>query len=402
MRIKFRYWLLILSLSCTLTVHANPINGIVDFLNEGIGDELDINQTAATILFDGRDLTVELFGINLDLTDIDILSDGQLCKFVNNVCDPRAFDINDFIRVAVDGVIIFDGTADSFNANNAREVAIALGFSFLTSADVATSTTSASGAVNNTVINHITERKIKSRKAQRQEKQRLKKGPSITLLDVKVDFVDFEDIDNDGEIYGLLARADMQLGNYVIGALLPYDHLEFDLFDAERAGIILFAEREFDFSETLYGSAAVNVNYLYTNVDLPDDSGENFSTYGAGISGSLTHDNGGDWVFKLLGSVQFNQDDTNATNDNQWLVKVGPSIGWRIGDNSVITLSALWNEDVTDYSGDLGDDNFYEIEVSGEVFASDTFQIRGGVRHIGGISNFDSNTIFISSEVPIF
>jgi len=399
---KIGFWLLLCSLSWTTQVHAAAVNGIVDFIIDSLGDDFDVDATAQAAIIDGRNVEIEVFGINFDLVDLDLVADGQLCKFVGNVCDTEAFDINDFIRVTIDGVVIFDGTADSFNAADAERVAIALGFTFLTSADIATSTTSASGTINNTVINHITDRNIKSRKAAREEKQRLKQGPGLTLLDLKVDFVDFEDINNDGEIYGLLARADMQLGDFVLGALFPYDHLEFDLFDADRGGVILFAEREFELSDTVYASAAANINYLYTNVEIANANDDNFSTYGGGLSGSVTHDTGGDWVFRLLGSAQYNEDDTNVTNDHQWLIKLGPSIGWRMGDASVITLSALWNEDITDYKGDLGDDDFYEVELSGEVFVSGAFQVRGGIRHIGGIDDFESNTFFISSEVPIF
>jgi len=218
--------------------------------------------------------------------------------------------------------------------------------------------------------------------------------PQTVAANMRYEKVDFEEFDNDGDIYGLNLGYAVDVDKMTFGVMIPYDHLDFDFFDGDRVGAIIYGQYNQDFNEQLSMALIVNANYMYTDLDIDKLGSEHVNTYGGGISSSITYD--GDVFVPSFGvSYQYNNDDSGVDDDYQHLLKAGTNLGFRIKDNMVVNCFGVWNIDVTDYDNDPDDDDYFEIGLELNACISGTWALSGGYKKVVGLDDFDSDQVYL-------
>jgi hypothetical protein len=112
----------------------------------------------------------------------------------------------------------------------------------------------------------------------------------------------------------------------------------------------------------------------------------------------LMHDNGGNFVPAASFSVQYNKDNKNYEGNGQYLVKMGPTLGYRVTDNAIIQANGLWTKDVTQRPSNI-DTDFYDVGVEGTYIISDTWQLRGGYKRMLGYDYYESDTFYLGNSL---
>lgn len=255
----------------------------------------------------------------------------------------------------------------------------------------------ASGKTTRLVFNQLVLPSAKTRSQKAAEAaQAVTKMPQTVAATVRYEKADFEESDNNGDIYGFNLGYAVDVDNMTFGVMIPYDHLDFDLFDADRVGAILYGQYSQDINEQTTMALTVNTNYMYTDLDIDNFGSEDVNTFGGGISGSFTYD--GDMFVPSFGvSYQYNQDDTDVKDDDQHLIKVGTNMGFRVKENMVFNCFGVWNIDVTDYDNEPDDDDYFEVGLELNAYLSETWSLSGGYKKVISLDDFDSDQVYLGA-----
>lgn len=208
--------------------------------------------------------------------------------------------------------------------------------------------------------------------------------------------MDFDDAE-DGEVYGLNLGLVLDEDNLSYGFMYAYEYMDFESLYVGRNHLIGFVQQHYSLAESLTAATTEYLNYIYSYIDYDNGDHASVNTGGGGISGSLTYDRTA--YFATLGlSYSFNIDDTNAENDKQHLLKSGLVLGTRIGENSVVDLSFVYNYDLTDYDDSSVDDDYYEVGLGLRHDFTETWSATVGYKKVLGIDDFDSNEYVLGSN----
>jgi hypothetical protein len=267
--------------------------------------------------------------------------------------------------------------------------------------DLAAATISAAGTATRLVFDDLARSPTTTitEKTAAQEKGAFSLGrPQIFGGIFRYEHVDFENspaIDLGGNIYSTTLHTAWDINNFSFGVLVPYDYLALHALDAHRTGAILYGQYRLAVTPELSVVFLANSNYLHTAIN---HSFRDVNTFGGGVSVSLQADQ--DRV--LLGgtiSYQYNADDSNDVNDHQHLFKVGGNVGFRLGTNAVVNAFGTWTQDVTDYRNVVQDSSkgYLDLGIEMGLSLSKTWKINGGYKKILGLTDFDSNTVFLGT-----
>ncbi len=259
--------------------------------------------------------------------------------------------------------------------------------------------TSSSTKVNDTVYNSIINPSIQTRAQQKQQLDRPIQKLIVAVTDLRYERAEFTDTNNTGNIGGFAASGSYDINkNFTVGAVVPYDYLSFKTFDAHRTGIILYGKNTLKLPSHFELSSAINGNYMYTATQFKVLGDNRLSTYGGGFSTRMTFDNNSSFVPSAAFSYQYNEDNSNFQDNHQHLVKLGPSLGYRVLDNATIQVSGNWTKDITDYKQLQNGNDYYDVGIESGWVISDTWQLRGGYKKILGLANFESDSFYLGSS----
>ena len=309
--------------------------------------------------------------------------------------------LNGPVEVRVNGNVIYTGSivtpTDFFYLLQALQISVA--HPYLSATSMAS--TSSSARVTDTIYSRVINPVLQTR-SQRQQSQQKATQFNAFLGDVKYEHGDFRRANDSGHVAGFTAGASYDFNDqYSIGVVIPYDHMAFSSFDANRTGVILYGKGKWNFSNNFELDAAINGNYLYTDMQFKFGK-DQLHTYGGGLSTRLTFDNGGDFIPAVALSIQYNRDDKNFSIDNQQiLVKAGTTLGYRILDNALIQVSGAYNRGITvaSVTGGNADDDFFDAGIEGSWLISDTWQLKGGFKKVLGLNYYDSDSFYLGSSI---
>jgi hypothetical protein len=188
------------------------------------------------------------------------------------------------------------------------------------------------------------------------------------------------------------------IDNFSVGFLVPYDFLDLQSFDAHRIGAVGYGQYHLPLNGPAILNFTLNGNYTYTAINRSDLSDVN--TFGGGMTLSLTLDQD-PFVGSGALSYQFNADDSGSIDDKQHLLKVGGTLGMRLGANAAVTLFAAWTYDMTDHSVTRQglDKDYFDLGVELAWNLSPNWRISGGYKTVLGLQDFDSNMVFLGTLV---
>ena len=265
----------------------------------------------------------------------------------------------------------------------------------LTSAGSIAVPASAAAAVSNLIFNNLVVPTVPTQQTQeKQAQQKAKQKVRAFGSSLQAEWVDVAG--EDGNIYGLNLGYATDIDDYTFGVMVPYDRMNFDSFDADRIGAILFGQYHRSISDDLNMSVTTNLNYMYTAYEYDSGTDDEVNTVGIGLSTSLNYIQEN---YELGGGVswQYNQDDVDVADDEQHLLKLGGNCGFHINQQSVVNLSVTWNYDVTDYTNDYGDDNYFELGTEYQADFTDTWALNIGYRKVVALKNYESDLVYLGS-----
>ena len=231
-------------------------------------------------------------------------------------------------------------------------------------------------------------------------------------------------LDYDGNSVSTTLKLVWKGSRFSFGAMIPYDHLHLDAFDANRIGTILFGKYDWLLNDRLTIDFIANGNYIYNQIDSNIDNIEfkDFNTFGGNVGISLKYDQKGEFYraittektklskLSFTGSVsliyQLNKDDAKREDneeghvvtevEEQHLVMLGANVGMRIGNNFSLVFYSIWNYDLTSYKGSLHDtdDNYFDIIFEGGWHLSQRWKITSGYKKILGYEDMDADQLF--------
>lgn len=212
-------------------------------------------------------------------------------------------------------------------------------------------------------------------------------------------YANIEQNDSDGDVIGCNIGMAHDFENFTIGGILPYDYMDFDsFFNANRLGLILFAQYFHDLSPSVTATFTGNLNYVYTDIDYNYGGSDDINTFGGGLSASMTLDKDS-YVASMAFSYQYNRDDIDVEDDYQHLIKFGVNAGYRFGQNIVVTLFSVWNKDITDYKYSSQDDDYCDLGTEVTMNLSDTFGLTVGYKKVVSLDNYDSDEVYLGSTL---
>ena len=261
-----------------------------------------------------------------------------------------------------------------------------------------TSPASAAAKATGLIFSKVVMPTVKTRKA-KEKASALKTMNKTRTFGGQLRYANIEQNDSNGDLIGCNVGMAHDFKNFTIGGILPYDYVEInDIFEANRMGLILYAQYFYNLTSTLDATFTGNINYLYTDIDYDFGNSDNIDTYGGGLSTALTLDLDA-YVVSLALSYQYNQDDIDTEDDHQHLIKVGANAGYRIGQNIVVTLFSVLNQDITDYKYLSQDETYFDIGTEATIGIGDTFVITAGYKKVVALDNYDSDEIYLGSRL---
>jgi hypothetical protein len=323
-------------------------------------------------------------------------------EFYQTLVTPGDSAIPSGIGITINGTTYLSGGV----ATQADKLAIIQAFGFIITQPVLSATsmasTSASSKVSDTVFNNIISPSIQTRSQQNQQQNRPLQKLIVSFADLKYERANFTNTNDRGNIGGFTASGSYDINkSFSVGAIIPYDHLAFNSFDADRTGTILYVKNTLKLPSNFELSTAVNGNYMYTATQFSGISGTNqLHTYGGGFSTRLKFDhNDSNFIPSAAFSYQYNKDNTNIQDNEQHLIKLGPSLGYRVLNNATIQASGSWTKDISQYKQLQNGNDFYDVGVEGAWSISDAWQLRGGYKKILGLTNYTSDSIYLGSAI---
>lgn len=302
-------------------------------------------------------------------------------------------------QITVNGQAFFSGST----LTQAEKTAflLAIGYSEQTALSSSSlASTSASSKVSDTIFNTIINPSIQTRTQQQQSKALQKL--IVSVADLKYEHAQFTDTNDKGNIGGFTASASYDINEkFSLGAVIPYDYLSFNTFQAHRTGVIMYAKNTLKLPSSFELSTAINGNVMYTaSQDRVTNRVTQLGTFGGGFSTRLKSDNNdSNFVPSVAFSYQYNQDSTNIKDNYQHLIKLGPSLGYRILDNATIQVGGSWTKDISQYKQLQNGNDFYDVGVEGTWLIADAWQLRGGYKKVLGLTNFESDSVFLGSSL---
>jgi hypothetical protein len=265
-------------------------------------------------------------------------------------------------------------------------------------------TTSGASRAAGTVFKSVVDKSATTRNQQQLLTNIATGGLHLSVADLRYEHADFRAFNNSGDIGGFTASGSYEFNDtFSVGGLIPYDYMSFEMFEAHRTGFIGYGKGKWNVLQGMELSAIVNGNYIYTGTDYNGAANTaDVHTYGGGFSTRLDYDKGGDFLSALAFSIQYNQDNSKALDDHQYLIKLAPSVGYRIGDNAVVKVFGAWNNDVTHYrtvGNKLKDSEFFDLGIEGNYNISETWQLKGGYKKILDLQAFDSDAFYLGSSL---
>lgn len=255
---------------------------------------------------------------------------------------------------------------------------------------------SSSSVTSRLVFNEIVMPGVQTRSSKKKEDAQKAQGKT-RIFGGKVRYEDLDVDRNDGDLVGFNLGIAQDFDNFTVGLILPYDNIDFDdLFNVDRYGLVLFGQYNIDLTPDVTIAGTANLNYTYTDVDFDSGESDRFNTAGGGLSASVTLDK--DIVVTSAAiSYQYNEDDSNVKDDHQHLVKMGANAGYRIGDNHVITIFGVWNADITNYSYEPVDDDYFDLGAELTTNFSETWGLTVGYKTVVDLEAFDSDMYYLGS-----
>jgi hypothetical protein len=223
------------------------------------------------------------------------------------------------------------------------------------------------------------------------------------MADLKYEQARFTNNDDDGDIKGVLMSISTEVAGVELGAYIPYDYMDFESFSAHRTGTMLYAKRNWHLPYSLQLSTMANFNYMASYVN--DFALTN--TFGGGFGTSLSYDTGGDFVPRFSFAFQYNHDDyykaADLIKDNhQYLVKFGPSLGYRLFENATLQGGFVYTRDLTDYISaynQMKDNDYFDINFGGSYAIADMWKVNLSYKRILGLDSYYSNTVYLGTVV---
>lgn len=334
----------------------------------------------------------------LNYSDLTSIFESQLRPFGQAVIDGQP--VSYFVEPTSDIRTIYVGETLIYQAphdKDAEIAALASYFGLLTSAGSIASPESAAGATSRLVFDHL----VLPKALPKSEMQRIadqKKQGKVRVFGARIygEQVDINDGDEEGDIYGVNLGLAMDVDNVTAGIIVPYDKLDFDSFEADRVGAILFGQYHIEMSEALMASLTANVNYMYTDLDFDGGGGDSLNTVGGGLSAGLQYLQES-YELGLGVSYQYNEDDVDVDDDHQHLIKAGANLGVYLAPQHVVNVFGIYNNDVTDYDFDLEDDDYFDVGLEYRGDLTGTWSLQAGYKKILDLDDYDSDMIYIGS-----
>lgn len=198
-----------------------------------------------------------------------------------------------------------------------------------------------------------------------------------------------------GQVTGFNLGLAYDVENLTFGLIVPYDYFDFDSFTANRIGSIFYGQYHLGLTEELEATFTANLNYMFTDFRILGQD-DDLSTYGGGLSAGLRYSQEA-YELGCGVSYQYNQDDVDIEDDDQHLVKAGANVGFRVSPDHVVNVFGTWNYDVTDYTYDLEDDDYFEIGTEYRANFSDTWALNVGYRKVVDLEDYDSDMVYLGT-----
>lgn len=292
-------------------------------------------------------------------------------------------------------VVIYEGPInDAFELEALR---LYFGIPILSAGSIGTPAAAAATMSNLVFENLVVPSVVPKTEQKNKESQKQMGAARVFGGRISVDWVDVGDGAEEGNIYNFSIGVAQDFDNYTFGVIIPYDRLNFDSFDANRVGIMPYAQYHLELTDELKTTLSANLNYMYSDFDFDGGGNEKIDTYGGGLSTGLQYVQE---KFELGCGVswQYNKDDVDMEDDHQHLIKVGSNVGLHVTDEQVVNLFGVWNKDVTDYEADFGDDNYFDLGVEYRANFSGTWMFNVGYKKVVDLDDYDSDMIYIGSN----
>ncbi|MDD2365326.1 MAG: hypothetical protein PHN84_04110 [Desulfuromonadaceae bacterium] len=211
---------------------------------------------------------------------------------------------------------------------------------------------------------------------------------------------EFVDKNNDykGQVYGMNLGLAYDLDDFTVGVILPYQHFDYNILDADRIGTIFFGQYIVPLGDELSVAFTGNMNYLYNYLSYNKGGHDKRNMFGAGLSSGLQYNS--DLLELGVGATyQYNKDNSNQADDYQLLVKTGANAGVRIGNNQVASVNIAYTGDVTNYKAKPEDQNYYEVGGEYRVNVSETWGLNLGYKKTLGLYKYRSDLVYLGSAV---
>ena len=324
---------------------------------------------------------------------------------------------NERVVIESDGVVIFDSNvvtrADLINI--ARTLGLLPVMNALTSSSLASTAPSATSS--RIIYDYLLDATVLSYKAKsaRKNNQNLtlnydqgsvtginNKG-GVAIVDLKYEQGRFTEADDDGDIKSITLAVSTMFKGFEVGAFVPYEYMDFESFEGHKTGVVLYAKKDWLLPHHLKLTTVANFNYIATYIT----GFALTNTFGGGLSSALTYDDGGRFVPRISFSAQYNTDDYYRANEfiidnEQYLIKIGASLGYRLLDNIALQGGMIYTRDITDYATSFNrgeDKDYYSIKFGATYTVSNMWQVNLNYKRIIGLDNYYSNTVFLGTTM---
>ncbi|MCK5899146.1 MAG: hypothetical protein KAG06_08755 [Methylococcales bacterium] len=406
-----------------IRINKEVIKPNLAFTGDGEADKKVYNLSTLSGTLNGRKIKVYTTGG----TPIGLLNDAKGKKYsskTQNAAIMKQIGDNTYVplgneRVVIesDGVVIFDSNvvtrADLINI--ARTLGLLPVMNALTSSSLASTAPSATSS--RIIYDYLLDATVLSYKAQSSRKNKrdltlnydqgsttgLNNNAGIAIVDLKYEQGRFTEANEGGDIKSITLAVSTMFKGFEVGAFVPYEYMDFESFEGHKTGVILYAKKDWLLPQHLKLTTVANFNYIATYIT----GFALTNTFGGGLSSALTYDDGGRFVPRISFSAQYNTDDYYKANDfitdnEQYLIKVGASLGYRLFDNIALQGGMIYTRDITDYSTSFNrgeDKDFYSIKFGATYTVSNMWQVNLNYKRIIGLENYYSNTVFLGTTM---
>jgi hypothetical protein len=306
------------------------------------------------------------------------------------------------VVIEADGQVIFDGNV--ITSEDFINIASTLGLLSVTNSFTSSSLNSISpSALSSNAIYDAADKRTLSHKEKAMVAKQVASNLGVSVADLKYEQARFTDTNEEGNVKGITLILSTMFQGVEVGVYIPYEHMDFDSFEGHKLGAIFYGKRDWMLPQHLKLTTIANFNSILTYIKAPIGT----ITYGGGISTALTYDDGGDFIPRVSFSAQYNTDyyikaNHFITDDEQYLIKTGASLGYRLFDNIALQTGIVYTRDITNYSTSFNrskDKDFYSIKAGVTYTISNMWQVKLNYKHIMGLDSYYSNSIFLGTTM---